>query len=135
MTATRRGWIHPEVYREARKAGFPPAYAAYLGRDPVVNLSNDGDHGWDSGIFEYSGLTFRYLIEWDDDCLCHETDVTPDEYDRMEHRIVIVQPGDDQVLLGSVCGLRLTWLDVRGDDRCLAEVCRDLADELLSRRA
>jgi hypothetical protein len=42
--------------------------------------------------------------------------------------------GDDWAWLWSVCGLRRDELETRADDRHLAEVCLDLAGELLAAR-
>lgn len=131
-------WVHPEVYREARKQGYTPVQAAYLGRDPVVTLDSDPNvSAWDGGTFDYQGETFTYRIEWDEDCLCREPDseVSSDEYERFDHRIVTVALALRVESLSSVCGDRSSWLGRLSDDRHIAEVVRDLADEVLSARA
>lgn len=104
--STRRGWVHPEVYREARRAGYRPALAAYVGRPPVVELESGPDAGcWDAGTFDYRGETFTYRIEWDDNCICSESDLMEGEdLSDYEHRFVVVSLGDRDASLGGVCG-------------------------------
>lgn len=135
--STRRGWVHPEVYREARRAGYRPALAAYVGRPPVVELESGPDAGcWDAGTFDYRGETFTYRIEWDDNCICSESDLMEGEdLSDYEHRFVVVSLGDRDASLGGVCGDTRTWLGQLGDERYLAETARDLADEILAGRA
>lgn len=135
--STRRGWVHPAVYREARRQGYQPALAAYLGRPPVVTLDSDPDViGWDGGTFDYRGERFVYRIEWDEDCLCPESDAMDGEdLSNYEHRFMTVALGLRAASLGSVCGDTRTWLARLGDERYLAESARDLADEILAGRA
>lgn len=126
-------WAHPEVVREARRHGYSPEAALYLAREPVVALESDGDAAaWDAGTFDYQGRTFAYRVEGDDDCLCGELEgIAGEDADQYEHRSVSVTLGDRRESLGSVCGDRRTWLGRLSDDRHLAEVARDLADDIL----
>lgn len=120
------------AYREARRAGYPPQGAAYLARPAVVALESDGNAvAWDAGEFVHEGRRFSYRIEWDDNCLCLEEPEDREDVAELEHRGVIVTLGDAGESVWSVCGDRRTWLGRLSDDRHLAEVARDLADELL----
>lgn len=136
--ATSHGWIHPEVYREARRKGWKPWHAAMVARPARVELDSDPNAmSWDAGTFEYQGETFTYRMEWDDDCLCREpdTEMSAEDYEHSDHLILTVELGEDSESLGSVCTMRGDWVEDRAAACYRADTLAELADEVLATRA